>query len=186
MTKRLYIYIILLLGLWSGSVVAQEVTNVRHERNGKELIITYDLDKQADIRVSVSIDSGSTYSAYLNGLSGDIGKGVKPGTGKRILVYDLPELRFVPDDMSDQIVFNVEVDDGTVTVRVAGVEIRMVEVKGGTFTMGCTHPQQAGHYYKEELPTHKVTLNDYYIAQTEVTQLLWRAVMGSKSSGVSI
>ena len=164
----------------SGKAVAQQVTNVHHERNGKELVITYDLDKTADIRVSVSVDSGATYSTYLDGLSGDIGKSVKPGTGKRILAYDLQELRFVPDDMSDQIMFRVEVDDGTFSVHVAGLEIKMVEVKAGTFTMGCT--RQTGIFYKEELPTHKVTLNSYYIAQTEVTQLLWKAVMDTNPS----
>lgn len=33
-----------------------------------------------------------------------------------------------------------------------------------------------------EKPVHKVTLNDYYIGQTEVTQALWQTVMGTNPS----
>jgi formylglycine-generating enzyme required for sulfatase activity len=33
-----------------------------------------------------------------------------------------------------------------------------------------------------EKPVHMVTLSDYYIGQTEVTQALWQAVMGSNPS----
>ncbi len=36
--------------------------------------------------------------------------------------------------------------------------------------------------YKEERPAHAVTLSDFYIAKTEVTQALWRAVMGNNPS----
>ncbi|MBK8556721.1 MAG: SUMF1/EgtB/PvdO family nonheme iron enzyme [Lewinellaceae bacterium] len=53
----------------------------------------------------------------------------------------------------------------------------MVLVKGGTFKMGCTSEQQV--CTDDEKPAHNVTLRDYYIGQTEVTQAQWRAVMGS-------
>ena len=36
--------------------------------------------------------------------------------------------------------------------------------------------------YGEEKPQHAVTLSDYYIGETEVTQALWKAVMGSNPS----
>ena len=37
--------------------------------------------------------------------------------------------------------------------------------------------------YDDEKPTHQVTLtNDYYIGKYEVTQALWKAVMGKKPS----
>jgi formylglycine-generating enzyme required for sulfatase activity len=42
-------------------------------------------------------------------------------------------------------------------------------VKGGTFQMGS----------KEDGPIHTVTLCDYYIGQTEVTEAQWRAIMGT-------
>ena len=60
-------------------------------------------------------------------------------------------------------------------------EIEMVYVEGGTFTMGATSEQGSGAYYWEE-PAHSVTLSGYYIGTYEVTQELWKAVMGSNPS----
>ena len=59
---------------------------------------------------------------------------------------------------------------------VNGVTFKMVEVEGGTFMMGVD--QQVGYAY----PAHEVTLSTYSIGQTEVTQELWVAVMGSNPS----
>ena len=52
----------------------------------------------------------------------------------------------------------------------------MVLVKGGTFTMGATS-EQGSDYDGDELPTHQVTLSDYYIGKYEVTQQLWEYEM---------
>lgn len=57
----------------------------------------------------------------------------------------------------------------------------MVYVSGGTFTMGGTS-EQGNDAYTNEKPTHSVTLSSYYICKYEVTQALWRAVMGSNPS----
>ena len=57
----------------------------------------------------------------------------------------------------------------------------MVYVEGGTFTMGAT-TEQTTEANSDERPTHKVTLSDYYIGETEVTQALWSAVMGTNPS----
>ena len=57
----------------------------------------------------------------------------------------------------------------------------MVYVSGGTFTMGATS-EQGSDVYDNEKPTHSVTLSSYYICKYEVTQALWRAVMGSNPS----
>jgi len=54
----------------------------------------------------------------------------------------------------------------------------MVNVPGGTFTMGRT----TGSGYSDELPTHSVTLNAFYIGKYEVTQAEWQSVMGSNPS----
>ena len=61
-----------------------------------------------------------------------------------------------------------------------GVSFTMKPVAGGTFTMGATSEQQDPD--DDEKPTHTVTLSDYYIGETEVTQELWAAVMGSNPS----
>lgn len=70
---------------------------------------------------------------------------------------------------------------GSQTFTVNGVKFTMVPVEGGTFTMGATSEQGSDAWGKEK-PAHKVTLSDYYIGQTEVTQALWKAVMGSNPS----
>ena len=67
------------------------------------------------------------------------------------------------------------------TYEINGVSFQMVEVRGGTFTMGATSEQRS--YAKDdEKPAHSVTLSSYYIGKTEVTQELWQAVMGSNPS----
>ena len=57
----------------------------------------------------------------------------------------------------------------------------MVYVSGGTFIMGATS-EQGSDADDSEKPTHSVTLSSYYICKYEVTQALWRAVMGSNPS----
>ena len=64
---------------------------------------------------------------------------------------------------------------------VGSCRFKMIRVDGGTFTMGAT-AEQGGGSEKWERPTHQVTLSDYYIGQTEVTQALWEAVMGTNPS----
>ena len=59
---------------------------------------------------------------------------------------------------------------------VKGVTFKMVKVEGGTFSMGATSEQGTEAQFNEK-PVHEVTLEDYYIGQTEVTQALWQAVM---------
>ena len=62
-----------------------------------------------------------------------------------------------------------------------GVEFKMLRVEGGTFQMGGTS-EQGSDAADNEYPVHSVTLSDYYIGQTEVTQELWEAVMGNNPS----
>ena len=75
-----------------------------------------------------------------------------------------------------------ELTTGTITIPVKdGISIDMVRVEAGTFTMGATAEMK--NPWNEEKPTHQVTLtNDYYIGKYEVTQALWKAVMGSNPS----
>ncbi len=47
-----------------------------------------------------------------------------------------------------------------------------------TFQMG----SKDSDAYRDEKPVHSVTLSNYYIGETEVTQALWKAVMGSNPS----
>ncbi|WP_298648632.1 formylglycine-generating enzyme family protein [uncultured Proteiniphilum sp.] len=64
------------------------------------------------------------------------------------------------------------------TFTVNGESFEMVFVEGGTFTMGCT-AEQGGDCEDDEKPAHEETLPTFYMGKYEVTQKLWRAVMGS-------
>ena len=73
------------------------------------------------------------------------------------------------------------VDNISIPVK-DGISIDMVRVEAGTFTMGATAEMKNPDY--NEKPIHRVTLtNDYYIGKYEVTQALWKAVMGNNPSG---
>ena len=64
------------------------------------------------------------------------------------------------------------------TETVSGLSFDMVYVEGGTFRMGGTEEQGEDAWVGEK-PVHSVTLSDYYIGKYEVTQGLWKAVMGT-------
>jgi len=66
----------------------------------------------------------------------------------------------------------------TLTETVNGISFEMVIVKGGSFNMGSISGE------KDEIPSHNVTLSNYAIGQTEVTQALWKAVMGKNPSKI--
>ena len=70
---------------------------------------------------------------------------------------------------------------GNQTFTVNGVSFTMIAVEGGTFQMGATS-EQGSVAESDEKPVHSVTLSDYYIGETEVTQELWTAVMGNNPS----
>ncbi len=59
----------------------------------------------------------------------------------------------------------------TQTYRVNGVEFKMIAVNGGIFNITAN-----------ENLTHQIIIDDYHIGETEVTQALWQAVMGSNPS----
>ena len=69
------------------------------------------------------------------------------------------------------------------TFEVNGVSFNMMCVEGGTFMMGAA--EDAPDARADEKPQHQVTVSDFMIAQTEVTQELWTAVMGNNPSHFS-
>ena len=89
------------------------------------------------------------------------------------------------------------------TFTVNGVSFAMISVNGGIFTMGATSEQgtevdlnasrnrynilaraqsESGMDFEQEKPVHQVSLSDFSIGETEVTQALWQAVMGNNPS----
>ncbi|GAB6123874.1 SUMF1/EgtB/PvdO family nonheme iron enzyme [Dysgonomonas termitidis] len=65
------------------------------------------------------------------------------------------------------------------TETAGSLNIEMVAVKGGTFTMGSPASEPDRGY--DEIQ-HQVTLSDFYIGKYEVTQAQWEAVMGNNPS----
>lgn len=63
------------------------------------------------------------------------------------------------------------------TFNVNGVQFRMKYVEGGTFMMGA--PDTDSDAFTKEKPAHNVTLDSFYIAETQVTWELWEVVMGN-------
>ena len=59
---------------------------------------------------------------------------------------------------------------------VGGVSFKMIKVEGGTFLMGAS--VQDTEAYPYENPVHPVEVDGFYVAETEVTQALWYAVLG--------
>ena len=67
------------------------------------------------------------------------------------------------------------------TIKVKGVSFNMVKVKGGSVTLNMQFlVSEHFHYYRDS--TLNVTVGDFSIGQTEVTQALWLAVMGENPS----
>ncbi len=65
------------------------------------------------------------------------------------------------------------------TETTSGLNLEMVFVEGGTFQMGSNDGES------DEKPVHSVTLSDFLIGKTEVTQKQWRVVMGNDPSRFS-
>ena len=74
-------------------------------------------------------------------------------------------------------------------ITVQDVCFAMKKVEGGSFWMGAQKKDKSGLNYDvdkivsdDESPVHQVTVDDFYIGETEVNQKLWEAVMGSNPS----
>ena len=61
--------------------------------------------------------------------------------------------------------------------HVNDIPLRMVFVKGGDMQLGCA-AERDDSCKAREIPNHTVSLPDFYMGETEVTQALWMAVMG--------
>ena len=90
--KTIYKYISLLfcIGISTSIALAQQATNVRVQQEGEQIIITYDLDKTAYVHVYVATGQSNQYTE-LKAVTGNVGKGVQPGTNRRITWTPLKE-----------------------------------------------------------------------------------------------
>lgn len=79
------------------------------------------------------------------------------------------------DNYTAVVTVSVSSDKSVLTVN-GNVTLNLIKVNSGTFQMGCADGDDI------DKPVHSVTLSDYYIGETEVTQALWKAVMGGNPS----
>ena len=132
-------------------------------------------DVNGDHKVSIN-DVTTLINMLLSG-STVMNESTDVNSDGRITIGDVTEL--IHNLLSGKVETIVPFENKTFTVN--GVKFSMVAVEGGTFAMGATRDQGSNPGYNEK-PVHLVTLSDYYVGQTEVTQELWVAVMGSNPS----
>lgn len=85
------------------------------------------------------------------------------------------------DDVTQLIQILLSSEPSIQTFRVNGVSFSMITLQGGSFTMGAT-TEQGSDADGDESPAHQVTVSTFSIGETEVTQALWKAVMGTNPS----
>lgn len=83
----------------------------------------------------------------------------------------------------DPQIIEEEKTSGSITksFSVGGVSFNMCIIDGGTFSFGAT-PEQSIYAGFDEKPAVEVTLDDFCIAETPVTQELWDALMSENPS----
>ncbi|MCR5453614.1 MAG: SUMF1/EgtB/PvdO family nonheme iron enzyme [Bacteroidales bacterium] len=101
------------------------------------------------------------------------------GIGRNSTIAPPTENQISDDTEHIDAIYDVKTEK--IPYDVCGVGFNMVFVEGGTFSMGAT-PEQRGDANDNEKLVSSVTLSDYYIGETQVTQGLWKAVMGSNPS----
>jgi formylglycine-generating enzyme required for sulfatase activity len=176
--SRLFFWFFWIGFLAHGLLAAPTVSNVTFAQrmDGSKLVdVFYDLadtvaGATSSIALAVSSDNGATYAVPVISVTGDVGAGIAPGTGK-------------------QIVWNAAADfaisgASNVKVRVAG----LLDGAGGTFA-----PIPAGTYQIGNLigdsditnaPVTSVTLSGYDLSVNHTTKAQWDAVRDWASSGV--
>ena len=91
--------------------------------------------------------------------------------GNKENVYEEPVETEVAED-------NIIEESNDLTITANGVSFVMKRVAGGTFQMGSDDSEADD----DEKPVHSVTVSTFYMGETEVTQALWKAVMGNNPS----
>jgi len=156
-------------------------TNVKAVIDENDLVVnvSWDAVKYAEsYNVYRSSSSSGTYSLIAERVTSTSWTDNNPLNGNNYYKVNA-QYKDIISDLSNA-VRALDPTKGSI-ITVNGVAFYMVKVSGGTFQMGATS-EQGGDADSDEEPVHQVTLSDYYIGETEVTQELWQAVMGSNPS----
>jgi len=194
------ISLVVILLFLTQPLLAAEVKNLTSGQSGNKGFVQYDLlgklgEKEAEVTVFLEI-AGERYPAEKLSLSGDFGKKVKIGKGKRFL-WDF--LQDFPAGFDGDVTWDVEASGGGAAAPIASKPVsnvgatgrsplqdtttgmEFVRVPGGCFQMGDTF----GDGYKDEKPVHEVCVSNFAIGKYEVTQGQWQAIMGNNPSNFS-
>ena len=157
------------------------LTPILSEQNGKAIVeLSWTASQFAQSYTVYRCGSSGEYVEVTTGVSSTSWKDLSPLSG--INYYKVVATGYGFTTRASEIVYmNTSPMTSSKTFIVNGVTFTMVYVKGGTFTMGATS-EQGSDAYDNEKPTHRVTLSSFSIGQTEVTQELWEAVMGTNPS----
>jgi len=157
--KRIIFAVSLLLAL---PVMAAEVINLKVGQSGDKGFATYDLagkvgEREAEVFVTLTIN-GERYSADKLALSGDFGKKVKTGVGRRI-VWDI--LTDIPTGFDGEVIWNVDTVSGSGSPAAAGTE-----------PLKSSLPQASPFEFSE------------LVARDRKTGLLWLRLVSKDGNGV--
>lgn len=149
-------YILLILSLFSLSVLAQNVTNVRGMQEGTNIVLLYDLQEDAQIsEVYIEID-GKSRLVPSSCLSGDVNKTVTKGQNRRI-VYDVLS-DYTNGLTADRIAFVVNGEWKGMENDHEWVDLGL-SVKWATCNVGASNPEDYGDYFAWGETTTKSTYN---------------------------
>lgn len=109
-------------------------------------------------------------------------RGVAAYVADEVTIPDGAKYLIINSRNDKEMMVERKVPDPCMVVKVNDtLSINLMCVEGGTFMMGAMEGDTQAN--ANEKPAHEVTLTyDYYIGQTEVTQALWKAVMGYNPS----
>lgn len=141
MKTKVYLFIILLSMVYM-PLMAQKATNVQSYQRDKNIVITYYLNKEANIDLFVSTDGGKTYSEALRHVSGDVGKQIS--AGYKTIVWNV--LAEQTNLIGKNIVFKVEATPCNTINGHEYVDLGL-SVKWATCNVGATKPEELGEYY---------------------------------------
>ena len=173
--------------------LANEVIQVVGLKEGVTMIVVGSTDGQAisdTCKVTVYTENGdvncdgyvniSDVTTLIDFLLSDNPEGLSINNAdtNRDGNVNISDVTMLIDYLLGGVDLNPPVDE---SFTVNGVTFKMVAVEGGTFMMGAT-AEQGSDAYDNERPAHQVTLSSFAIGETEVTQALWVAVMGSNPS----
>jgi formylglycine-generating enzyme required for sulfatase activity len=139
---------------------------------------------------SLEISSVTSGALYIDGRKvADINAGAKASLGNVAIGNHALEVRYADGQVEKKDVsignsgltvvnFTLAKREPTVQAPKGKVQVNMVPVDGGIFTMGDT----IGNGESNEKPTHQVAINGFFISATEITQAQWLSVMEDNPS----